>query len=96
MCLAAPPGLLQITLFITGKRQANEPPVLEGFVTDDRRDSPPADSEKEDHPPSSTPSSPPASSKERVEHGSTVVLRSGRPDFREIVATELKETAYEE
>lgn len=95
MCLAAPPGLLQITLFITGKRQANESPVLEGFVTDDRRDSPPADSEKEDQP-SSTSSSPPASSKERVEHGSTVVLRSGRPDFREIVATELKETAYEE
>jgi len=95
MCLAAPPGLLQITLFITGKRQANEAPVLEGFVTDDRRDSPPADSEKKDEP-SSTPSSPPASTKGKVEHGSTVVLRSGRPDFREIVATELKETAYEE
>ncbi|KAL7411891.1 hypothetical protein BDY24DRAFT_342513, partial [Mrakia frigida] len=62
MALAAPPGLLNITIFITGKRQANEPSVLEGFV----------------------------------EHGSTVVLRSGRPDFKEIVANEVKETAYDD
>lgn len=95
MALAAPPGLLNITIFITGKRQANEPSVLEGFVTDDRRDSPPVDSEKENQP-ASTPSSPPAFPKAKVEHGSTVVLRSGRPDFKEIVANEVKETAYDE
>ena len=205
MCLASPPGFLNITIFITGKRKANEPPVLEGFVTDDQRDAPPsskdegsAKGEKSDtksegraidghghtlqhrskqqpskkssatatvavqnekttsppppppprvpspdrelderrpeelHPrgekhilaPSDQNASSPVSSAptavpapinkhststsssssggwgsravKQVTHGATVVLRSGRPDFHEIVKTEVEATAYEE
>ena len=196
MCLASPPGFLQITIFITGKRKANEPAVMEGFVTDDQRDDPPpssssSDDEKkgekskedkraiDDHghyltkkekdakptkskskpappsekaPSSSPPRAPspdrelsarasselhprgekhipaptdqnasspvslpitdgapppqsqsstassrsPGTTTKQVSHGATVVLRSGRPDFGEIVEKEVGETAYEE
>jgi len=88
MCLAAPPGLLHITIFITAKPQANDPPVLDGFVTDDRRS----------HPPSTDLVSPfgSPSSARTVDHNAIVELRSGRPDFNEMIDREMSLTAYGE
>jgi hypothetical protein len=89
MCLAAPPDLLHITIFITSKPQSTDPPVLEGFVTDDRR--PHIATETE-----SSPFDSPTSSSRIVEHNATVELRSGRPDFNEMTEREMSLTAYGE
>jgi hypothetical protein len=83
MCLAAPPGLLHITIFITAKRTPSDAPVLDGFVTDDRR------------PPVQGDESAPASTR-RVEHNAVVELRSGRPNFSELMDRELDLTEYGE
>jgi hypothetical protein len=89
MCIAAPPGLLHITIFITSKPQSDDPPVLEGFVTDDRRPHVTAETEISpfDSPTSSTPI---------VEHNAIVELRSGRPEFDEMIERERSLTAYGE
>jgi hypothetical protein len=89
MCLAAPPGLLHMTIFITSKPQSTDPPVLEGFVTDDRR---PHTAETEvvssfDSPTSTT---------RIVDHNAIVEIRSGRPEFHEMIEREMSLTAYGE
>jgi hypothetical protein len=89
MCLAAPPGLLHITIFITSKPQSTDPPVLEGFVTDDRR---PHTAETE----VVSPFDSPTSSSRIVEHNAIVELRSGRPEFNEMIEREMSLTAYGE
>jgi len=89
MCLAAPPGLLHITIFITSKPLPNDPPVLDGFVTDDRR---PHTVETE----VTSPFDSPTSSTRIVEHNAIVELRSGRPDFNEMIEREMSLTAYGE
>lgn len=81
MCRAAPPGLLHITIFITAKRSPGDTPVLDGYITDDRRPPVPGDTQM---------------SGERVEHDAVVELRSGRPDFGELMNRELDCTAYGE
>jgi hypothetical protein len=89
MCLAAPPGLLHITIFITAKPQASDLPVLDGFVTDDRRSHPPS-------PDMASPFTSPSCSARTVDHNAIVELRSGRPDFNEMIDRELSLTAYGE
>jgi hypothetical protein len=89
MCLAAPPGLLHITIFITSKPQPTDPPVLEGFATDDRRPYIPTGIE-------ASPFDSPTSSSCIVEHNAIVELRSGRPDFNEMIEREMSLTAYGE
>lgn len=87
MCLAAPPGLLHITIFITAKRSSEDAPVLEGFVTDDRR-------------PPLLPPLPLAQgatpSQGAITHNAIVEVRSGRPDFSELIDRELHLTEYGE
>lgn len=91
MCLLAPPHLLHITIFITGKRKANEVEVMPGFVTHDKRDAPEgADSESDN----AIQREHSGRTKETVEHGAIVELRSGRPDFNEIVQREVDATEY--
>ena len=82
MCLAAPPGLLHITIFITAKRAATDPPVLEGYVTDDRRPPAPGDVSP--------------TGGRTVEHHAIVEVRSARPDFTELIDRELNLTEYGE
>lgn len=89
MCLAAPPGLLHITIFITAKPQSTDPPVLEGYVTDDRRPRIATESEV-------SPFDSPTSSSRITEHNATVELRSGRPEFNEMIEREMSLTAYGE
>jgi hypothetical protein len=89
MCLAAPPGLLHITIFITSRPQSTDPPVLEGFVTDDRR---PHTAATEVVSPFDSPNS----STRMVEHNAIVELRSGRPEFNEMIEREMSLTAYGE
>jgi hypothetical protein len=88
MCLAAPPGLLHITIFITAKPQSTDQRVLEGFVTDDRRPLHQANNLS----PFDEPTSPSAG----IDHNAIVEVRSGRPDFGEMVERELSLTAYGE
>jgi hypothetical protein len=89
MCLAAPPGLLHITIFITAKPQPNDPPVLQGFVTDDRR---PHTAETE----VVSPFDSPTSTTRIVDHNAIVELRSGRPEFNAMIEREMSLTAYGE
>ena len=87
MCLAAPPGLLHITIFITAIRSSEDAPVLKGFVTDDRR------------PPLPLPlplTEDPIFTERRIVHNAIVELRSGRPDFTELIDRELHLTEYGE
>lgn len=88
MCLAAPPGLLHITIFITAKPRLNDPPVLDGFVTDDRRLHPTS-------PDLVSPFGSPSSTR-TVDHNAIVELRNGRPDFNEMIDREMSLTAYGE
>lgn len=90
MCLAAPPGLLHITIFITAKTLPNDPPVLEGFVTDDRR------TRISTEPEVVSPLDSPTSSTRIVEHNAIMELRSGRPEFNEMIEREMSLTAYGE
>lgn len=110
MCRAAPPGLLEITIHITGKRKAGEPAVLEGFVTDDQRDPPPAADDGAGAGEKAGSGGDAAEGKEKrvetdrrssgatavVTHGSKVVLKGGRPDFKQIVEDEIAQTDYDE
>jgi len=84
MVIAAPLGLMHITIFITGKRTAGEAPVLEGYVTDDRRSPFPVQDGIQTVLPV-----------QKIDHGATVELRSGRPNFAELVEREIEATAYE-
>lgn len=93
MCLLTPPNLLHITIFITGKRKANEVEILPGFITHDKR----AKMENEPSGPARGDTirrEPSAPTKERVDHGAVVELRSGRPDFDDIVQREVDATKY--
>ena len=87
MCLAAPAGLLHITIFITAKRSSEDAPVLKGFVTDDRRPSLPLPLPLTDD---ST------STETKITHNAIVEVRSGRPDFTELIDRELHLTEYGE
>jgi len=91
MCELAPPGFLHITIFITSKRKAGEDAVLPGYVTEDKRTSVGIESEK-----TAMPSEVEPSMSERVKHGSCVELRSGRPDFHELVEREVQNSSYQE
>ena len=90
MCLAAPPGLLHITIFITAKPQSNDSPVLQGLVTDDRRPHMTTESVMV------SPFDSPTSSTRMTEHNAIVELRSGRPQFDELIEREMSLTAYGE
>lgn len=57
MAVAAPPGFLHIQIYITGAREADEPVVLEGYVTSDLRD--PAPRAASPPPPSPSLAAPP-------------------------------------
>lgn len=96
MITHAPPNLLHLTIYITGKRKANERPVLEGFVTDDRRSPAPRDAHEKDDQSRWPSSSTSGSVKTKVQHEAHVVLRSGRPDFEELVEREVQATEYSE
>lgn len=96
MITHAPPNLLHITIYITGKRQANERPVLEGFVTDDRRSPAPRDGHEKDDQSRRPSSFTSGSVKTKIQHEAHVVLRSGRPDFEELVEREVQATEYSE
>jgi hypothetical protein len=91
MCELAPPGFLHITIFVTSKRTANEVPILPGYVTEDKRDPVEGEGEK-----TGRPSGIESPAVGHVTHGSCVELRSGRPDFRELVEREIQNSCYTE
>jgi hypothetical protein len=94
MCLMAPPGFLNITIFVTSKRRTSEPHIMAGYVTNDQRDKVEEESgEQEKRPRSKTESNAPI---ERVQHDARVELRSGRPDFGELLQREMDHSAYTE
>lgn len=106
MCKAAPPGLLDITIYITGKRTTDEPEVLEGFVTDDQRKPRPtaddggekvgADGQRQ-HTEKVKPTPDRRTSETTVvQHAAKVTLKSGRPDFNEVIEEEVARTDYDE
>jgi hypothetical protein len=106
MCRAAPPGLLDITIYITGKRTADEPEVIEGFVTDDQRKPRPTAAEEDEkakagsehqHTEKLAPMPDRRTSESTiVQHNAKVTLKSGRPDFDEVVEEEVARTDYDE
>lgn len=91
MCELAPPGFLHITIFVTSKRTSDEVAILPGYVTEDKRSLVESEGEK-----AARPSGIESPAVERVKHGSRVELRSGRPDFRELVEREVQHSAYTE
>jgi len=69
---------------------------MAGYVTDDRRDKvEEQDSDQEKQPRSKTESNT-STSVERVQHEARVELRSGRPDFGELLQREMDRSAYTE
>lgn len=103
MCRAAPPGLLDITIYITRDRTADEPEVLEGFVTDDLRKPRPTAAEEGEKAGEKQQAEKRAPTPDRrtsgttvVQHNAKVMLKSGRPDFDEIVEEEVARTDYDE
>jgi hypothetical protein len=96
MCLMAPPGFLNITIFVTSKRKSGEPPIMAGYVTDDRRDKVEEQTSEREKQPRSKAESNTSTSVERVQHEARVELRSGRPDFGELLQREMDHSAYTE
>jgi hypothetical protein len=99
MCLASPPGFMNITIFVTSKRSRNEIDILPGFVTNDRRDPVPEPEANEKQPSPRHQDSTDTSQSDvarKVDHNAVVELRSGRPDFKELVQREMDASAYSE
>lgn len=80
-----------MTIFITSKRKSDEAAVLAGYVTDDKRKPVEIDGEKP-----ARSSGVESSQSGQVKHGSFVELRSGRPDFHELVEREVRNSSYTE
>ena len=96
MCLMAPPGFLNITIFVTSKRKSGEPPIMAGYVTHDRRNKVEEQISEQEKQTRSKPDSDASTPVERVQHESRVELRSGRPDFGELLQREMDHSAYTE